>query len=55
MPLYQLFCDKCFAPYEVILSLAEWKEFQDGEKIKCPECKKPLRMLMCPPKTIRIN
>lgn len=55
MPLYQLWCDKCMEPYEVLMKLAELEEFEKGEQILCPECKEPLRMLMCPPKDIRIN
>jgi len=55
MPLYQLFCDKCFEPYEVTMRLKEYEKFLKGEEVLCPRCKEPLRMLMCPPKRIRIN
>lgn len=55
MPLYQFWCDKCFEPYEVSMKLEEYEKFLKGEEVKCPECKEPLRMLMCPPKRIRIN
>jgi len=56
MPLYQLWCKSCFKPYEVTMTLKELDIFDKGkESIPCPECKKPLKKLICPPRRIKIN
>jgi len=56
MPLYQMYCEHCDEPYEVIMSLDTCRAFDDGKRRKkCPECGKYLKKIICPPKIIRIN
>ena len=56
MPLYQLWCDGCMTPYEVTMSLDDKEDWDSGKAYKkCPKCKMKLVMLICPPKTIKIN
>jgi len=56
VPLYQFWCDECFKGYDVTLKLAELDAYNSGElEVQCPICKKNMRNLICPPKTIRIN
>lgn len=50
MPLQDYHCKNCAKIYEIIVPLAE-----NDKKIKCPECKKVLKKLLSPPKTIKIN
>lgn len=56
MPLYQWWCDNCFTPYEIILTLAQLKEYDEDEEsvIDCPNCGADLRKLICPPKIIKV-
>jgi len=61
MPLYQFFCYSCYKPNEGEMSLKEKEEYDRKRKpnIECPNCgevdKKKFKMIMCPPKRIRIN
>jgi predicted nucleic acid-binding Zn ribbon protein len=56
MPIYQMWCNKCHEPYEVMMTLKVCDEFDKGKRKKqCPECKKPLKKIICPPKIVRIN
>lgn len=56
MPIYQFFCSKCFQPYEITMKLIDLEKYDKGnEKIECPECKEPLRKLICPPRRIQIR
>lgn len=56
MPLYQFWCDGCFTPYEVTMTLADLDKFdRDKTKKMCPGCGKKLVKLICPPKRIKIN
>jgi len=54
--LYQFFCHNCFIPYEITMNLTDLERYDKGkEVINCPECKKPLDKIICPPRRIRIN
>ena len=55
MPMYQFWCDKCFEPFEITMTLDKLEEYDKNEKtiIKCPLCGAALRKLICPPKIIR--
>lgn len=55
MPLYQFWCDNCFEPIEVLMSIKRLDEFDNGEPLQCPECGQPLRKLIAPPKLVRIH
>jgi len=56
VPLYQFWCDACYTPYEIMMSIADLEEYDEGkEEIPCPECEEPLTKLICPPKWITIN
>jgi len=51
--LYQLWCPNCHDPYEVLMDLETHSRVSNGDKkIECPQCKKALRIIICPPKTI---
>ena len=50
MPLYDYYCKKCAKIHEIIVRLDKI-----DTKIKCPYCKKTLKKLQSPPKTIKIN
>jgi hypothetical protein len=42
--------------HEALMKLTELDKFCNGkEQIKCPVCNESLRILMCPPKIVRIN
>jgi len=54
--LFQFFCDHCLYPYEITMKLTDLEKYDKGnEKIECPECKEPLRKLICPPRRIQIR
>jgi len=62
MPIYQYWCDHCFLPLEITMSLADKERYDNGKltkkekkNFKCPECKRKLEYLIAPPKTIKIN
>ena len=51
-----MYCKYCDEPYEVIMSLKTCYEFDEGKRKKlCPECKKPLKKIICPPKMIIVR
>jgi DNA-directed RNA polymerase subunit RPC12/RpoP len=46
---YQFYCNECGAPYEIMMSLAELDEYDEGdEEIDCPNCGEGLNKLICP-------
>lgn len=56
MPIYQMWCEKCMEPYEVLMNLGELDEYDTGRLvIKCPVCGENMRKLICPPRIIHIN
>ena len=56
MPLYLLYCEKCYCPFEVTMTLEVNDKFDAGEISKdCPVCDEKLKKIICAPKTIRVN
>lgn len=55
MPLYQFWCDHCKEPIEALMSLSRFEQIDEGEPVECPECGNVMRVLIAPPKIVRIN
>ena len=54
MPLYQFTCYECDMFYEIQMKIAELEIYDEGdEEIPCPNCEKPLKKLICPPKLFK--